>query len=213
MRIIGYIRGWFRNIFNKNISILSLVYDNCDISPKAVVYRHARLSESKVGDYSYIGKQTIMHGTTVGKFCSISDGCIIGLPGHSIKTISSSPIFSNVHNGTKASWVTKDLPSEPINVKLGNDVWVGYRAMILSNVVIGDGAVIAAGAVVVKDVPPYAIVGGVPAKIIKYRFSPDVIDKLQSLQFWDKTDEEIRKNIALFQKEDLTISDLENWTK
>ena len=83
--------------------------------------------------------------------------------------------------------------------------------MIPSSVTIGDGAVIAAGAVVVKDVPPYAVVGGVPAKVIKYRFSQEVIDKLLCLQFWNRPDEEIQKNIDLFQKEDLTVTDLEKW--
>lgn len=211
MRIVGYIKGWFKNLFNGNISNLSLVYEDCKIAPKGVVYLQSRLSGVTLGDYSYIGRGTIIHNTSIGKFCSISDFCVIGLPGHKIDIISSSPIFSEVKNGTKSSWVKSDLPQEPVNIKIGNDVWIGYRAIIPSNVTIGDGAVIAAGAVVVKDVPPYAIVGGVPAKIIKYRFSQDVIDYLLELRYWDKKDEEIKKNISLFQKKDLTIEDLKQW--
>lgn len=209
----GYIKGWRKSLFNKKISNLSLVHENCCISPQAVVYMQARLSGVTIGDYSYIGRGSIIHNTIIGKFCSISDFCVIGLPGHSMKTISSSPIFSGVHNGTKSSWVSKNMPHDPVDVKIGNDVWIGYRAMIPTNITIGDGAVIAAGAVVVKDVPPYAVVGGVPAKVIKYRFTQDVINKLQELRFWERPDEEIKKNLDLFQKEGFTVEDLNNWIK
>ena len=211
--LFGFFKGWLKHLFNSRVSSLSLVYDNCKIAPKGVVYSFCRLRSVKIGDYSYIGKSSILHSVTIGKFSSISDHCVIGLPSHSINTISSSPIFSGVRNGTKTSWVSKNMPLKPMSVVIGNDVWIGYRAMIPSHVTIGDGAVIAAGSVVVKDVPPYAVVGGVPAKIIKYRFPQDVIDKLLEIRFWDKTDEEIKKNLDLFQKEDFTVEDLMNWVK
>ena len=211
MRITGYIKGWFRNLLNKNISNLSMVYEDCEIAPHGVVYLQSRLSGVALGDYSYIGRGTIIHNARIGKFCSISDFCVIGLPGHNINTISSSPLFSEVNNGTKSSWVKKDLPQEPINIKIGNDVWIGYRAIIPTNVTIGDGAVIAAGAVVVKDVPPYAIVGGVPARVIRYRFSQEIIDRLLELRYWEKNDEEIKANLPLFQNENFSIEDLNNW--
>lgn len=211
--LFGYFKGWLKHLFNSRVSSLAFVHNNCEIAPKGVVYPLCRLRSAKLGNYSYIGTSTVLHCAIVGKFCSISDYCVIGLPSHNINTISSSPIFSGIRNGTKTSWVTKNKPLKPMNVTIGNDVWIGYRAMIPSHVTIGDGAVIAAGSVVVKDVPPYAIVGGVPAKIIKYRFSQDVIDKLLEIRFWNKTDEEIKKNLDLFQKEDLTVDDLMNWVK
>lgn len=211
MRITGYIKGWIKNLFNKRISNLAMVFDDCKIAPLGTVYLQARISGVEMGNYSYIGRGTIIHNTTIGKFCSISDFCVIGLPGHSTNTLSTSPLFSGIHNGTKSSWVNKNMPHTPVDVKIGNDVWIGYRAIIPVNVTVGDGAVIAAGAVVTKDVPPYAVVGGVPAKVIKYRFSQDVIEKLLDLRYWDRPDEEIKKNINLFQKEDLSIEDLNNW--
>jgi len=211
MRITGYIKGWIKNLFNKRISNLAMVFDDCKIAPLGTVYLQARISGVEMGNYSYIGRGTIIHNTTIGKFCSISDFCVIGLPGHSINTLSTSPLFSGIHNGTKSSWVKKNIPHTPVDVKIGNDVWIGYRAIIPVNVTIGDGAVIAAGAVVTKDVPPYAVVGGVPAKVIKYRFSQEVIERLLDLRYWDRPDEEIKKNIDLFQKEDLSIEDLNNW--
>lgn len=211
MKIGGFIRGWVKHLFNRRIFPISFVHNNCDIAPKGVVYMNARLNKVKLGDYSYIGKGTVIHNTTIGKFCSISDFCVIGLPGHSLGTISTSSLFSGIHNGTKSSWVSKNMPHAPVNVKIGNDVWIGYRAMIPTNVTIGDGAVIAAGAVVTKDVPPYAVVGGVPARVIRFRFSQEIIDKLLELRFWERPDEEIKKNLDLFQKEGFTVEDIDNW--
>ena len=81
------------------------------------------------------------------------------------------------------------------DIVINNDVWIGFRSTIMSGVHIGQGAVVAAGAVVTKDVPPYAIVGGVPAKIIKYRFSPEVIEQLLKLDYSKLTDDMIRERI------------------
>lgn len=81
------------------------------------------------------------------------------------------------------------------NTVVGNDVWIGARALIMSGVNIGNGAVVAAGSVVTKDVPPYAIVGGNPAKIIRYRFDASVIDKLQQIAWWDWPDDKIQAEL------------------
>ena len=211
MGLKGYMKGWRKSLFNKKISKLSLVNENCNISPKAVVYMQARLNAVSIGDYSYVGKGTVAHNTTIGKFCSISDYCVIGLPGHNMRTISTSPIFARVKNGTQSSWVKKNMQSIPFDVTIGHDVWIGYRAIIPGKVTIGDGAVIAAGAVVTKDVPPYAVVGGVPAKVIRYRFSEDVIDHLLDLRFWERPDNEIKKNLDMFQNESITVEDIDKW--
>ncbi|MCR5350110.1 MAG: CatB-related O-acetyltransferase [Acholeplasmatales bacterium] len=80
-------------------------------------------------------------------------------------------------------------------ITIGNDVWIGDDSMILSGVTIGDGAVIAARSVVTKDVPPYAIVGGVPAKVIRYRFTPEQIEKLEKIAWWNWDDEKVSKNM------------------
>lgn len=90
-----------------------------------------------------------------------------------------------------------------INQKIGNDVWIGRDVTILPSVNIGDGAVIGTGAVVNRDIPPYAIAVGVPAKVIKYRFTPDEIEKLLKIKWWNWTDEQIKKNIDLLYKPEL----------
>ena len=96
----------------------------------------------------------------------------------------------------------------PVNkdkLKIGNDVWIGYEAVILSGVTIGDGAIIGTRAVVTKDVPSYTIVGGVPAKPIRKRFDEETIQKLKEIRWWDWEEERIKKNIQAIQSGDISM--------
>lgn len=211
-RKFGFIIGWLKHcLFNKRVSVLSFVNNNCQISKKAVIYLRSRLNNVSIDDYSYIGRGDIIHNATIGKFCSLSDFCVIGLPVHFISTISSSPLFNYRKNGTKSSWVIQNMREIPFDVEIGNDVWIGYGAMITGPARIGNGAVVAGGAVVTKDVPPYAIVGGVPAKVIRYRFPQEVIDELNKLQWWNLPEDVLKKNLDLFQKEEITLDDLKRF--
>ncbi len=123
----------------------------------------------------------------IGKFCSIACGAkfIFNSANHTLNSLSTYPfpIFFEEWNLDK-----KDIRSAWDNkgdIVIGNDVWIGYEAVILSGVNIGDGAIIGTRAVVTKDVPPYTIVGGIPAKEIKKRFNEDTINKLQEIQWWN----------------------------
>lgn len=137
----------------------------------------------------------------IGKFCSIACGAkfIFNSANHTLSSLSTYPfpIFFeewglDVKDITKA-WDNKG------DIVVGNDVWIGYEAVILAGVTIGDGAIIGARAVVTKDVPPYTIVGGVPAKPIRKRFNEETIDTLLKLKWWDWSKERIAKNIAAIQ--------------
>ena len=125
----------------------------------------------------------------IGNFCSISDDVTILLGGeHEINTISSYPFTLKNHH-TKG------------DVTIGNDVWIGQSTLILSGVTIGDGAIIGANSLVTKDVEPYAIVGGNPAKLIKYRFDDETIEKLLELKWWDWDIKKIMDNRQLLNSE------------
>lgn len=146
-----------------------------------------------IGNYSYGNKLRVFHYTEhdgnlhIGNFCSIADETVFLLGGgHNYKTVSSFPF--------KAIFAGEGEALSKGDIVLDDDVWIGYHTTILSGVHIGQGAVIAAGAVVTKDIPPYAIVGGVPAKIINYRFSPEVIDELIQLDYGKLTDELIHEH-------------------
>lgn len=137
----------------------------------------------------------------VGKFCSIACGAkfLFTSANHTMHSISTYPfpIFFeewglDVANITSA-WDNKG------DIVIGNDVWIGYEAVVLSGVTIGDGAIIGTRAVVTKDVPPYTIVGGIPAKPIRKRFSDEVISKLLELQWWNWPENRIKENIDVIQ--------------
>ena len=172
------------------------------VSDKSRIQRFVILRKCVVSDYSYIGYNSNIYNASIGKFCSISKDVCIGLPSHPTKFISTSPIFVNVENGTGYSWARENLfNSVPDRVEIGNDVWIGMKSTILGGVTIGNGAIIAAHSVVTKDVPPYAVVGGVPSKIIKYRFDDAVIESLQKAQWWNHPDDFLQKHITSFQEE------------
>ncbi len=137
----------------------------------------------------------------IGKFCSIACGAkfLFTSANHSMRSLSTYPfpIFFE-------EWEldVKDITSAWDNkgdIVIGHDVWIGFEAVILSGVTIGDGAIIGTRAVVTKDIPPYTIVGGIPAKPIRKRFSDDVIAELLKLQWWDLPEERIKENIDSLQ--------------
>ncbi len=171
---------------------------------------HVRMSGVNIsGGDVRIGRYTVINGPNtfiaaklnpieIGSFCSIAKDVTIQEYNHDASRISTYYMRSNIFK--------TDRMGEHISrggIRIGNDVWIGGKAMILSGVTIGDGAVIAAGAVVTRDVPPYAIVGGTPAKVLKYRFTPEVIEKLQRIKWWEWPVDKIRnsKDLVLVRAE------------
>ena len=154
----------------------------------------------EIGKYTYgVTRLTIPILTEstkikIGKFCSVAPGVIFVIGHHDLTRVSTFPFKSCLLKGGMPD--DEHLPSETILI--GNDVWIGSNALIVASVKIGDGAVVSAGSVVVKDVPPYAVVGGVPAKVIKMRFSEQIIREITELQWWDWPDDRILANLELF---------------
>lgn len=197
--MLGYILGLLKNLFNPAVSFFVKIDNRSRISRKAKVYGRVQVSNSTMGDYSYIGRNSRLIHADVGKFCSIAGETKIGMGTHTLDKLSTSPIFTEAKNGTKHSWVKNSTVNPFKRVLVGNDVWIGVRTMVMGGVKIGDGAVIGAGSIVTKDVPPYAVVAGVPAKVIRYRFSQEQIDNLLSYPWWELPDEALKERIDLFQ--------------
>ena len=140
---------------------------------------------------------------SIGKFCSIACGAkfIFNAANHTLNSLSTYPfsiLFEEWGLPTDTNSVAQAWDNHG-NITIGNDVWIGYEAVIFSGVTIGDGAIIGTRAVVTKDVPPYTIVGGVPAHPIRKRFSEDVIARLEELRWWDWDKEKISHNLAAIQ--------------
>jgi len=152
----------------------------------------------EIGDHTYGKPRVVSRGERaslrIGKYCSISTHVVIFLGSeHRTDWISTYPF--------PLLWETaKSISGHPYSkgdVVIGSDVWIGYNVTILSGVTIGDGAVIGTGSVVSGDVPPYAIVAGNPAQIIRYRFDGETIRKLLKIKWWDWSDEKVKENVDL----------------
>lgn len=179
-------RRKFRSLFTINKKLDETIMGQ-------IVYENNRKLYN-LGKHSYIGSNIVIWNnkeTTIGKYCSIANDVSIGAHKHPIHTLSSSPFVyqespSYIGKGLEIQKPLTHLFDVAIKkVTIGNDVWIGIKATIMPDITIGDGAVIGANAVVTKDVPPYAVVAGVPAKILKYRFDEETIKDLLELKWWN----------------------------
>ena len=166
---------------------------NSHIHKTACVNSGCSIHDSSLGRHSYVGYDCEIINTEIGSFCSLSSGIHIGLAQHPIAWVSTSPVFQDVTNSSiKCRYARLKLP-ESKRTKIGHDVWIGTNAIIKAGVNVGTGSVIASGAIVTKDVPPYAIVGGCPAKIIRFRFDGDRIKELLQSKWWKLSDSDLNK--------------------
>jgi acetyltransferase-like isoleucine patch superfamily enzyme len=209
---IGFIKGIVelsnnkaRDIENKKRFPDATIYKSCSFTPgckigkNATVMDNCIVNNANIGKYSYINRNTLIQNATIGNYCSIANDVMIGLGAHPLDMISTSPVFYRVHNPLNVTVVKQNSDFiEYKHINVGNDVWIGAKALIMDGVTIGDGAVIAAGAVVTKDVPAYAIVGGTPAKLIKYRQDEKNIAEISKTQWWLEDAEEVFKRHNLY---------------
>jgi acetyltransferase-like isoleucine patch superfamily enzyme len=156
------------------------------LHPNVHVLENCIINNSEINSYTYLGKNCLVQNTTIGKFCSIANEVLIGLGNHPLDLLSTSPLFYRIHNPFQLKLVEQNLDVvEYKPIEIGNDVWIGTRSIIMDGVIIGHGAVIAANSVVTKNIPAYAVVGGVPAKVIKNRFTDSKITELLELKWWE----------------------------
>lgn len=152
------------------------------------VWHGSSLSHVRMGRHSYCGVDCRISHCNIARFCSIGPEVVIGLGTHPTNHVSTFPGFYSTIKHTANFHVCPGL-IEHRPITIGNDVWIGQRAMILDGITLGDGAIVGAGAVVSKDVAPYAIVGGVPARVIRSRFDDDIVRQLCDLKWWNWDDD------------------------
>jgi acetyltransferase-like isoleucine patch superfamily enzyme len=156
----------------------SVFEGNSTVQPSCLV------DQVTLGAWSYVARETILNGVDVGRFCSIGPRCLIGAGDHPSHLLTTSPVFYSDRGQCGPTFAPKTTFVERRAIHIGHDVWIGAQVFICDGVTIGNGSIIAAGAVVNRDVAPYSVVGGVPAKLIRPRFSPAVVERLERLAWW-----------------------------
>lgn len=193
---------------NSDISLKARIDKLSKFEGHNIIKGKASISESNIGYATYIGQSSKFHRTSIGKFCSISSDVKLVAGNHPTSVfVSTHPLFfsNRTFSGLSFDGVNSDFNEYSFTndkneylCEIGNDVWIGQDVIILNGVTIGNGSIIAAGSVVTKDIENYSIVGGVPAKRIKYRFNGEERMYLDKLNWWDKDINWIKNHANLF---------------
>jgi phosphonate metabolism protein (transferase hexapeptide repeat family) len=169
------------------------------------VLANSALEYCEIGDYSYLGHDCIIADAVIGKFCAIAAGVRIGAPNHpidrpSLHRFTYCPEYYDAEAQRDHAFFRSRRGAR---VVIGNDVWIGHGVIVLPELTVGDGAVLAAGAVVTRDVAPYTVVAGVPARPLRNRFPPAIAQRLARIAWWDWPFERIIARLADFQSTDI----------
>lgn len=176
----------FSYLFSKLIAKIQIpAIKNSQISKNTYIGEKSIVYDSIINDFSYIGPNTSVVKVRIGKFCSIAGNCIIGMAQHEKNYVSTSPVFFSTKNCLNINFGNYAPRINEFTI-IGNDVWIGTHVLIRSGIKIGDGAIVGMGSVVTKDVPPYSIVAGVPARVISLRFNDkSLCERMSSSQWWN----------------------------
>lgn len=171
--------------------------NNCDFGDYVQINRRNVIENVHLGDYTYTGMNTVLKHVSIGKFCAISWDVSCTGNTHDCYSLSAHPFDRLASFG----FLEKSTGLDNSRITIGNDVWIGAGAKVLPGVTVGDGAVIGAGSVVTKNVLPYSVVAGNPAKIIRMRFDDEIIETLKEVKWWNWPKNTIRENLDLFDGE------------
>lgn len=160
---------------------------NSSVPPTSKVESGSQIVDTNFGRHSFCGYNCTILNADIGSFCSIADAVYIGGSAHPMHFVSTSPVFLSHRDSVRAKFASHDFCHMP-RTSIGNDVWIGHGAKIKAGVSVGNGAVIGMGSVVTKDVRPYEIVAGVPARFIGFRFEPEIAQALLETKWWDYDD-------------------------
>jgi acetyltransferase-like isoleucine patch superfamily enzyme len=184
------------------------IYDSL-LGKSVAIHEGTMLYQVRMGDFSYVSGNSNLNNVNVGNFCSIGQHVRVGLSPHPSRIfVSTYPAFySNDNEGCPKNFREDKIFDDSVpKTEIASDVWIGFNVIIPGGITIGTGAIVAAGSVVVKDIPPFAVVGGNPAQIIRYRFSEEQISLLQESKWWDWPIEKIHQHLDDF-------SDVEKFLK
>lgn len=201
-----------KRMYGKSLYPVHISYkcdiNNVEFEEHANVAHHAQISNATVGKRTSIGRYTKVRDAEIERYCSISWDVTIGAVSHPSNRITSHAFTYRKKFGISS----KDSSLYQKKTIIGNDVWIGCNSVIISGVKVGDGAIIGAGAVVTKDVQPYSIVAGVPAKVLNSRFEKEIVDRLEQIQWWNLEDDLLIKYQHLFSSElnEEVLNELEN---
>ncbi|MBR4325104.1 MAG: CatB-related O-acetyltransferase [Bacteroidales bacterium] len=190
-------------VFHANTNVVNSKFEGYNF-----VGQGATVAYSEFGKYSYISKNSVIKNTKVGRFSSISWNCSIGPEDHDFNRLTSSSVLTSIKTFTLFDHKFYN-PFEK-ECSIGNDCWIGCNSTILRGVKIPDGVVIGANSVVTHCPPPYSVIVGSPARVLKMRFCEEIIKKLLEIKWWNYKDATIKQLEPLFAKSELTIDDVLN---
>jgi acetyltransferase-like isoleucine patch superfamily enzyme len=212
--IFIFFKRLFHNLFVELyqtlvLSKLQKQFSTCEFYPGAkisnsvfgnynVVFGDVLMDSCILQDHTYVQKKTTIFNAHIGKFCSIASNVSIGPGIHKTDGVSTHPVFFLKNTPLKKIYNDRDSFESSKLTRIGHDVWIGEGAILIDGITVGTGAIIAAGAVITKDVEPYSIVGGIPGKHIKYRFKEEEIEKLLDSEWWNYPEDWLQRNYKSF---------------
>lgn len=217
--LIKKIKKWLTRVLlpsGRKVVVNACIKSSNKFGGHNLIDKRTEIRNSEIGEFSYVSFDCRLIKCRIGKFCSIGPRVYAGFSSHPTKQwVSTHPAFYMnlmdllgyaIHEEVVPLYDAYKEAKPGFLSYIGNDVWIGSDVKIMDGVTIGDGVIIASGAVVTKDVPPYTIVGGIPAKVIRHRFSNEQIRHLQEINWWDKPIEWIKNNYRDFSDIDLFLS-------